>query len=179
MKKDLKEGEQQKRSNIISNLYENKRIGSLIRKAASGKGEQFEDELRSIVFLSICEMDTEKLFRLHDNNELQAYMAAKIRGKATDSYYGISLSESIPNRVDNAIGNDGYLIDYIKSAEREGTSMDIERAMKKLNWFENHVIEKYIELGSIVDVVKNTGCDQAYVVKMLNSARNKIRNALR
>lgn len=170
------------RSSIISSLYQNKRITSLIKKAARGKNELFEEELKSNVFLYLCEMEVDKLIRLHNADELLPYVISKIRSGITD-FNSSSVNRNIgyvPNRVDNEVELDsgiGYLMDFLKDNNVD-RSIDIEAAMAKLNWFEKRVVELYVEYGSIKDIVEHTGTDNGYVVKVINAARKKIKDAL-
>jgi hypothetical protein len=182
MKKEDELLKQESRSRIIENLYKNKSIGLLIKKAANGRNEIFEDELRSNIFLYLCEMNVDKLIGLHDRDEIIPYIISKITKQKTDRYKGSvnSQIDYVPNRTDNAIDlyeDTGYLMDFLK--DESGNSIDVVSAIENLNWFEKRILELYVEYGSIKDVMEHTGADGKYIVKVMNSIRTKVKNDLR
>lgn len=172
------------RTKIITELYQNKLITRLITKAANGKSELFEDELRSYVFLKICEMDESKLIQLNYDNELVPLICIIIKNQKTYNGAGVNRSFNyVPNRVDNEIktlSGEAYLMDFIKDlTPGPEHSIDIKAAIDRLNWQEKEVIALYVKHGSVKEICDTLGNRNEYIVKILNSARKKIKNDLR
>lgn len=154
-----------------------------IKKAANGKSEQFEDELRSYVFLKICEMDDSRLIQLDYNEELIPFVTGIIENQKRFKGGGVNSSiDYVPNRVNNEVklaSGDAYLMDFLKDSNPISDTIDIHAALDKLNWQEKQVIDLYIRKGSIKEICDGTGYREKYIVKILNGARKKIKNDLR
>lgn len=171
------------RTRILTEIYRNKSILNSIKRAANGKNERFEDELTSFVFLVLCEMDSEKLIRLYNDNQLIPFVSGLIINQKHFTRGEVNLQDNyVPNRANNEIklnDGDGYLIDFLRSdAPINDDSCDIRAAIEKLNWFQKQVVEYYITYGSVKEIVKHTALSEKYVLSTLNLARQKIKNAL-
>lgn len=171
------------RTRILTETYRNKSILLSIKRAANGKNEQFEDELRSHVFLVLCEMDPARLIRLYDDGQLVAFVSGLVINQKNFTRGEINLQNNyVPNRVDNQIGlkdGEGYLIDFLRSdAPIHNDIMDITDAINKLNWFQKQVVEYYISYGSVKEIVRHTALSEKYVLSTLNKARQNIKNVL-
>lgn len=154
-----------------------------MQKMANGKNAQFEDELRSYVFLQVCEMDESRLIQLDYNEELIPFVSAIIKNQR--NYKGLGVNRTfdyVPNRVNNEIklqSGEAYLIDFLKDETPISNTIDINSALSKLDWREKQVIEAYVKYGSVSEVVENSMNSRTYIVKILNGARKKIKNELR
>jgi hypothetical protein len=187
----------QTRIQIINELYRDKHIRVNIRKHTSRLHLDAEKELRSIIFLDICEMDEQKLIELYDKGELRALIFHKIRSHATGT--GHALRKSINSlgltevpaslrdknlRVPNEVKIDDeivYLPETLCDTSNTESHMaveDIRKAISTLSWFEQSVIDLYIKYGSISKICRQVGTSEPYINQTLKEARRKIKEYL-
>lgn len=173
------------RQQIIESLWRNKRIIRSISIAANGKNTEFEEELRSCVFASLCEMSEEKILRLHEEKGLVSYLLSKIKNQIRDTGGGANRNINyVPNRNSNDMsvsGVDFYTPDLLvdENSHRHTDTIDIANAIESLNWFEKEVINLYIKYGSLNKISQYTSAGIPYISGVLDSARKKIKDFIK
>jgi hypothetical protein len=145
----------------------------LIKKAGNGKNESFADELKSELFLQICEMDETRLIELHATGEIIPYIETIISKQRHARGKGVN------RLLDYLASGPAYLMDFIRDGEPfNNDAIDIYSALDKCNWFEKRIVELYVEYGSIKEAATHGSVSLPYAVKQMNSARKKIRDVL-
>lgn len=172
---------------IIEGLWKSKHITRLIRSAANGKSTGFEEELRSVLFLQLCEVGEVELQKKQKDNKLDAYVRAIILKQSSfhkskaNATFGEYRKPEVSNYVPS-LGEEKYLPDLLrdKTTGREAYDViDIHDAMNKLNWFEQTVLILYEEFGDVAAICEKTGVDRKYATKILEEVRTKIKNHVR
>lgn len=159
------------RDALITCLYTSKVLDESINGMA--KGKEMREELKQELFLRICELDPEELERIYENEYLDYYIIRTLRNmfdSKTSQFY---------TRIKRGIlERSNYEIDVTNTPDETYSEVSVEDAMKKLNWFEQQVIELYSEHGNMAKIADITGTSPVYVAAVLASARKKLKNAL-
>lgn len=158
------------RSEIITELYESPDINEAI-----GKMQPFElqADLRQEVFLVLCEMDEERLFKMYEDGYLKYFVVRTIVNMAKSDRSNFARTF---RKVYEEIGDLGSVEIYDESlTERLTTSMEI------LHWYEKEIFKLWAECGNLLQVSRDTGIPYRSLLKTIKKVRlllkYKIRNA--
>jgi hypothetical protein len=138
---------------------------------------ELREELRSELFLCLCELDEDNLKQIHDNGYLDYYIVRTLRNMydSTTSQFYKRIKKSITERR-------GIEHGHLQIADDDTVAISdesVNEALKKLNWFEMQVLDLFVEHGSVAQISIATGVTVIYATKVLASARKKFKYALR
>lgn len=169
---------QKTRSELIAELYESKEITSALRKMQPAS---LRDELRQEMFVSLCSISDEKFWSIYNNNGLGGLKFWLVRcmlnmiysSKPTDYFYrhfrmkfeSLEPLENIQDIEDNS-----------KEA-KELLFIQVEENRKSLSWYEDRMLDTYIDLGfNQTEVSRKTKIPYQSVVKAITVIRKKLRD---
>lgn len=127
-----KTARKEKKDEIISELWNSKFIDELIITLTSG--HQLKDDLKSELFVILCEMDEAKIIRAHNNNYLN-YLCVNILKK---QYH----SKTSPFHKNWRKGKETYsyeLIDIIEEIDQK--MLDEYEILEKIYWFVDNKLD--------------------------------------
>jgi hypothetical protein len=165
------------RDALLTCLYKSKKLDKYINKFSESR--EMREELKSELFLSLCEIDESELGRIYENNYLDYYIVRTIGNmfNSNTSQFYKRIKKGILNRQHSEPTLNTEIAD-IEYDENALTEDGIKIGMAALNWFERDVLIRYSEAETISEIVRTTGTSRDYVTKVLDKARKKFRNAL-
>ena len=166
------------RSELIAKLYQSKDIASALNKMQPAS---LRDELRQEMFVSLCSITNEKFFAIYDNNGLPGLKFWLVRCML-NMVYSTSVNQpffrNFRMKWDSIQG-----FDNIEDTEqsnhdyKESLFTKIEDNRKHLSWYENEMLNTYIQLGyNQTEISRRTQIPYQSVVKTIQVIKKKIRN---
>jgi len=164
------------RSVIIAELYNSKEIANALRKM---QPSSLREELRQEIFLALCNISDEKFWSIYNNNGANGLRFWLVRSmlnmvyshKPTDSFYR---NFRIKNEPIEPLENLPNVEDDSKQA-KEVLFERLENNKKSLTWYENAMLECYVELGfNQTEVSRRTTIPYTSVVKVINVIKKKL-----
>jgi hypothetical protein len=166
------------RSELIAELYESKEIASALRKMQPAS---LRDELRQEMFVSLCSITDDKFWSIYNNNGLGGLKFWLVRCMLNmiystsmnqpffrnfrAKYESIEGFENLPDIEDNS--KEGKELLFIK----------VEENRKSLSWYEDRMLEAWIDLGfNQTEVSRKTKIPYQSVVKAITIIRKKLRD---
>lgn len=181
------------RDTLITCLYNSAELNHSIQTIVSGSKhikQELIEELKSELFLSLCEIDESELKRIYETGYLNYYVQRVIRNMF--AWSGGNFNRNIRNGI-LARSNEVVFIESTDTDYVEISDAAISDAIGSLNWFEKHIVDLYIstgtekvnndgsitwKTGSIKKVCETAGVSVAYANKVMASARQKFKDAL-
>jgi DNA-directed RNA polymerase specialized sigma24 family protein len=173
-----------KSGKLIEEYYNNKEIIAFFKNIAN----EWWEELRQDVFLTLCEYDENKIVEMQSKKYLKFFIIRialnQFRSKTSKFYYqniknnnlGIALTND--DMVENA---DAILYANLIYDTQGETAYDIveakivsaEKSIEKLRYFEREILKLYLELGTYKKVSEDTGIP---IRTIANGVKNAIKN---
>lgn len=173
-----------KSGKLIEEYYNNKEIIAFFKNIAN----EWWEELRQDVFLTLCEYDENKIVEMQSKKYLKFFIIRialnQFRSKTSKFYYqniknnnlGIALTND--DMVENA---DAILYSNLIYDTQGETAYDIveakivsaEKSIEKLRYFEREILKLYLELGTYKKVSEDTGIP---IRTIANGVKNAIKN---
>lgn len=166
------------RSQLIAELYESKEIASALRKMQPAS---LREELRQEMFLSLCNITDEKFWGIYNNNGIGGLKFWLVRcmlnmiysSKQTDYFFR---NFRLKNETLEPFENIAEEIDYSKE-EKELLFIQVESNRKNLTWYEDTMLDTYIDLGfNQTEVSRRTKIPYQSVVKTITVIKKKLRD---
>lgn len=165
------------RSQITSELYLSKELASALNKM---KPIELRDDLRQEMFISLCSLTDDKFWSIYDNNGLPGLkfwlvrvMLNMIHSTKSNQlffrHYRMKYEsiEGLENLTDTDIDS---------KDEKELLFNKIEENRKNLSWYEDRMLETYMELGfNQTEVSRRTKIPYQSVVKTIGIIKKKLR----
>lgn len=166
------------RSQITSELYLSKELASALNKM---KPIELRDDLRQEMFISLCSLTDEKFWSIYDNNGLSGLkfwlvrvMLNMIHSTKSNQlffrHYRMKYEsiEGFENLTDTDIDS---------KDEKELLFNKIEENRKYLSWYENEMLNTYIDLGfNQTEISRRTKIPYQSIVKTIQIIKKKIRD---
>ncbi|CAB5223359.1 hypothetical protein UFOVP384_36 [uncultured Caudovirales phage] len=169
---------------IIAEYYDNKELVTFFKNIAN----EWWEELRQDVFLTVCEYDENKILEMQAKKYLKFFIIRialnQFRSKTSKFYYqnfknnnlGIALTND--DMVENA---DAILYSNLIYDTQGETAYDIveakivsaEKSIDKLRYFECEILKLYLQLGTYKKVSEDTGIP---IRTIANGVKNAIKN---
>ena len=136
---------------IIADLYNSKEVNEAINKM---EPDHLRDELKSEMFLALCELPHERIIKMHQDGWIKFYlvrmMLNMVKSKSSTFYkkFRKVFCELPEIKVEEAV------IDY--------TIEDLEKAMKDMYWHERDMLMTYILFDRTVDYTVNLAKKKIY-----------------
>lgn len=173
-----------KSSKLIEEYYNNKELITFFKNIAN----EWWEELRQDVFLTLCEYDENKIVEMQSKKYLKFFIIRialnQFRSKTSKFYYqniknnnlGIALTND--DMIENA---DAILYSNLIYDTQGETAYDIveakivsaEKSIEKLRYFEREILKLYLELGTYKKVSEDTGIP---IRTIANGVKNAIKN---
>lgn len=165
------------RNEIISKLYESKEIASALRKMQPA---QLREELRQEMFISLCQLSDEKFWAIFNNNGVSGLKFWLVRCML-NMIYSTSINQpfyrnfrmkwEILDGFENVSDNFNSNHDY-----KEVLFNQIEDNRKLLSWYENEMLNTYIDLGfNQTEISRQTKIPYQSIVKTIQIIKKKLR----
>jgi DNA-directed RNA polymerase specialized sigma24 family protein len=165
------------RNEIISKLYESKEIASALRKMQPA---QLREELRQEMFISLCQLSDEKFWGIFNNNGVAGLKFWLVRCML-NMIYSTSINQpfyrnfrmkwEILDGFENVSDNFNSNHDY-----KEVLFNQIEDNRKLLSWYENEMLNTYIDLGfNQTEISRQTKIPYQSIVKTIQIIKKKLR----
>lgn len=165
------------KNKLLSCLYKSKKLNDSIRNLSKKNhvGKELSQELKSELFLILCEKNEIDLFEIYANGYFD-YFVIKI---LTNLIKGVrnKFQRTIRMEIQNRSNSDTF----DPEDKPEGSSYDakqIETLVQKLNWFQREVIHLYTETKSFPKVAEITGVSRIYAEQVMSSARKDLKKLL-
>jgi hypothetical protein len=169
---------------LIAEYYENKELVNFFKNIAN----EWWEELRQDVFISICEYDKDKIVEMHNKKYLKFFIIRialnQFRSKTSKFYYqniknnnlGIALTDDDMVESADAILYSNLIYDTQGETAYELIEAKIvsaETSIEKLRYFEREVLKLYLQLGTYKKVSEDTGIP---IRTIANGVKNAIQN---
>lgn len=166
------------RSELIAELYESKEIASALRKMQPAS---LRDELRQEMFVSLCSITDEKFWSIYNNNGIGGLKFWLVRCML-NMIYSTSMNQpffrNFRAKYESIDGfeNLAEIEDHSKEA-KELLFIKVEENRKTLSWYEDRMLDAYIDLGfNQTEVSRKTKIPYQSVVKAITIIRKKLRD---
>jgi len=166
------------RNELIAKLYQSKEITSALNKMQPAS---IREELKQEMFISLCSISDEKFFSIYNNNGLPGLKYWLVRCML-NMIYSTSLNQpffrnfrmkwesldGIENLSDTSNSNHDY---------KEMLFNKIDENRKLLSWYENEMLNTYIDLGfNQTEISRQTKIPYQSIVKTIQIIKKKIRD---
>lgn len=164
------------RSQITSELYSSKELASALNKM---KPIELRDDLRQEMFICLCSLSDEKFFSIYCNNGLPGLKFWLVRvmlnmihsTKSNQLFY-----KNYRMKYESIEGFDNLTEVEDSKEEKEMLFNLIEENRKNLSWYEDRMLDTYIELGfNQTEVSRRTKIPYQSVVKTIGIIKKKLR----
>lgn len=169
---------------IIAQHYENKELIVFFKNIAN----DWWEELRQDVFLTICEYDEQKIIDMHNKKCLKFFIVRiginQFRSKTSKFYYQNFKNQRISDSLidDELIENSDAILysnamydlqDETPYQIIEQKIQSVENSIEQLRYFEREILKLYLRLGTYKKVSQDTGIP---IRTVANGVKNAILN---
>jgi len=168
------------RNEIISTLYESKEIAQALRKMQPAS---LREELRQEMFMALCNISDEKFWGIYNNNGIQGLKFWLVR-TMLNMIYSTGLNtpffrhfrqKNEEFNVNHEVVNFDSLNEEIQE-RKELLFSKIEEGRKQLSWYENTLLETYMDLGfNQKELSRKTKIPYQSVIKTIMIIKKKLR----
>lgn len=155
------------REQIITEIYNSKELKEVINKM---NPQSLRDDLLSEVMLVVCQLDEERLFKMHNEGYLKYYVIRTILNmiRSNDSSFHAKFRQI----KEELKGID--IKDVSDNEELEEQLKNVEEFHQSLPFYENKLIESYIELENNANrLSKETGIPVRSIYHTIKMIKNK------
>jgi hypothetical protein len=168
------------RNEIISTLYESKEIAQALRKMQPAS---LREELKQEMFMALCNISDEKFWSIYNNNGIPGLKFWLVR-TMLNMIYSTGLNtpffrhfrqKNEEFNVNHEIVNFDSLNEEIQE-RKEMLFSKIEEGRKQLSWYENTLLETYMDLGfNQKELSRKTKIPYQSVIKTISIIKKKLR----
>ena len=168
------------RNEIISTLYESKEIAQALRKMQPAS---LREELRQEMFMALCNISDEKFWGIYNNNGIPGLKFWLVR-TMLNMIYSTGLNtpffrhfrqKNEEFNVNHEVVNFDSLNEEIQE-RKELLFSKIEEGRKQLSWYENTLLETYMDLGfNQKELSRQTKIPYQSVIKTIMIIKKKLR----
>lgn len=161
-----------KREQIIVDFYNDPDINAAIGKM---NPPDLRDDLKSEMFVVLCEMSDEKFFQLHDQKIMKWFLVRTMLNmiKSDRSTFAkkfrqifVELSGGFMDRVDN-------------NENEHDTHEAIKNEMSQLHWYERELFRLYSQTKNISLMSREIGIPYRSISKTISETRKKMKQNLK
>ena len=166
------------RSQIIADLYESKEIASALRKMQPAS---LREELRQEMFVSLCSISDDKFWSIYNNNGVGGLKFWLVRCML-NMIYSTSMNQpffkNFRAKFESIEGFDNLAdLEDNSKQEKEFLFIKVEQNRKSLSWYEDRLLNTYMDLGfNQTEVSRRTKIPYQSVVKAITIIRKKLRD---
>lgn len=160
------------KNHILTDFFRSRDLSEMLSKFDAGAGNE---DLKSELFLVLCNQTEAKIIDLHTNKQLMFFATGIIqrmifqKGKFYRTYRKHTLEFN--NNID--LINDNYDLDTDIILNKIEESMD-----KDLHWVERAMVGLYLDKGSMTKISEDVRMPFKQVQKIMKAARTKINDAI-
>jgi len=164
------------RSEITSELYLSKELASALNKM---KPIELRDDLKQEMFICLCSLTDDKFFSIYCNNGLPGLKFWLVRvmlnmihsTKSNQLFF-----KHYRMKYESIEGFDNLIEIEDSKEEKEMLFNLIDENRKSLSWYEDRMLETYMELGfNQTEVSRRTKIPYQSVVKTIGIIKKKLR----
>lgn len=161
------------RNQIISSLYRDKDINTAIGKM---NPEELREDLKSEMFLVLCEMDEKRLLRAYEEGYIKYFLVRTMLNM-------IKSDRSTFYKLFR--GHLAEFMDYHSKSttndieEQEGISKKLTDALDGLAWYEREILKLYADRRNIVQMSRETKIPYRSLFNTLTIAKQKMKQAFK
>lgn len=165
------------RNELIAKLYQSKEITSALNKMQPAS---IREELKQEMFISLCSISDEKFFSIYNNNGLPGLKYWLVRCML-NMIYSTSLNQpfykNFRAKFESLEGFENLTEEYDESAnDKELLFNKIEQGRKGLSWYEDRMLDTYMDLNfNQTEVSRRTQIPYQSVVKTIKIIKDKLR----
>lgn len=162
------------KNDIISGLYLDKDIDQAIKKMEPA---YLQDELRSEMFLVLCEMADDRLIDMHENGTLKFYlvrtMISMIKSNTSRFYY--KFRNQVSCEIDQSHDKAEIDSDYAEEINDK-----LSKSIEVLHWYEAQILKLYAENGqNILALSRETKIPYRSLMKTIKKAKTLLKYKIR
>ena len=156
------------RDKIISDLYLSKDINDAINKM---EPYWLREDLKSEVFLVLCEMDEQRLFQMFNDGYLKYFIVRTILNMAKSDRSNFSRTfRRVYDEVQDHYHNEEY---------DDSLSIKLARSMEVLHWYEKEIFRVYSETGNLLQVSRDTKIPYRSLLKTIKKVKTLLKYKIR
>lgn len=166
------------RNEIISTLYESKEIAQALRKMQPAS---LREELRQEMFMALCNISDEKFWGIYNNNGIPGLKFWLVR-TMLNMIYSTSINQpfyrNFRMKFETLEGFENICDNFISSHDyKEVLFNQIEENRKLLSWYENEILNTYIDLKfNQTEISRQTKIPYQSVVKTIQAIKKKLKD---
>ncbi len=153
---------------IISELYKSKDINDAIGKM---QPYELQDDLRQEVFLVLCEMDEDRLFKMYTDGYIKFFIVRTIlnMAKSDRSNFARTFRRVYSNVEDN----------YCVEEYDDSINLKLSRSMEVLHWYEKEIFKLYAESGNLLQISRETKIPYRSLLKTIKKVKTLLKYKIR
>lgn len=156
------------RDSIISELYKSKDINDAIGKM---QPYELQDDLRQEVFLVLCEMDEERLFKMYSDGYIKFFIVRTILNMAKSDRSNFSRTfRKVYSEIE-----DRYCVEEYD----DSINLKLTRSMEILHWYEKEIFKLYAESGNLLQISRETKIPYRSLLKTIKKVKTLLKYKIR
>jgi hypothetical protein len=163
------------RNEITQELYNSKEIASAIKKMQPASIRQ---ELKQEMFLSLCSITDEKFFNLYENGALKFWLVRCMLNMIRSTTMNQPFFRNFRAKFESLEGFDNLPNqEPDNKEEKEKLFSLIEENRKGLHWYEDQLLETWMDLGfNQREVYRKTKIPYMSIVKTISAIKLKLQD---
>lgn len=153
---------------IISDLYLSKDINDAINKMDP---QWLREDLKSEVFLVLCEMDEERLMQMFNDGYLKYFIVRTILNMAKSDRSNFSKTF---RKVYEEVGDNMHDETYDESLTQK-----LYKSMEVLHWYEREIFKLFSESGNLLQVSRDTNIPYRSLLKTVKKVKTLLKYKIR
>ena len=156
------------RNSIISELYLSKDINDAIGKM---QPYELQDDLRQEVFLVLCEMDEERLFKMYSDGYIKFFIVRTILNMAKSDRSNFARTfRKVYSEIE-----DRYCVEEYD----DSINVKLARSMEILHWYEKEIFKLYAESGNLLQISRETKIPYRSLLKTIKKVKTLLKYKIR
>lgn len=165
------------RSEIITELYQSKELASALNKMQPA---EIRADLKQEMFISLCSITDEKFWAIYECNGipgLKFWLVRTMLNMIRSTGMNQPFYKNFRAKFESLEGFENLTEEYDDSAnDKELLFNKIEQRRKGLSWYEDRMLDTYMDLGfNQTEVSRRTQIPYQSVVKTIKIIKDKLR----
>ena len=161
------------KNQILADLFKSDKLNEMLRKFDAGAGN---DDLKSELFLVLCNQPESKIIELKDKNQLMFFCTGIVQRmvfQKGSKFHRTYRKHSVEFNENDEQELEQYDVEKDKLLDR------VEQGLENdLHWVERSMISLYLSKGSMTKISQDVKLPVVQVRKIMKAARTKIDNAI-
>jgi hypothetical protein len=165
------------RSELITELYQSKELASALNKMQPA---EIRADLKQEMFISLCSITDEKFWAIYECNGipgLKFWLVRTMLNMIRSTGMNQPFYKNFRAKFESLEGFENLTEEYDDSAnDKELLFNKIEQGRKGLSWYEDRMLDTYMDLGfNQTEVSRRTQIPYQSVVKTIKIIKDKLR----